>query len=150
MRERWEGRWPAALPGGAPTGAGAGPARIDGTRGFAVLAFADELIDDPSLLAAYASRFGPNDDATLVIAMPEGTSGVEQELGRALVAAGIDERICPDLTAVSVPDAPAAHAHLAGAVDAIFTRRDPGAPFRRLPRYDTDGMEGLRSRALAA
>ena len=125
--------------------------RIEGARGFAVLAFADELIDDPSLLAVYATAFGPGDDATLIIYAPDSAPGVaEQALGRALADAGIDESGCPDLIAVSAPSAPTAQSHLARAVDVVFTRRDVGSPFDRLPRYDADGLAGLRSRALGA
>lgn len=150
MRERWDGRWPAALPGGAPV-SGTVVERIEGARGFAVLAFADELIADPSLLAAYATAFGPDDDATLVIYAPDSAPGVvEQTLGRALAAAGIDESGCPDLIAVSAPSAPAAQSHLARAVDAVFTRREIGGPFDRLPRYDADGLAALSRRALGA
>jgi hypothetical protein len=36
-------------------------------RSFVTLAFADELKADPQLLSAYASVFGPRDDATLLI-----------------------------------------------------------------------------------
>jgi hypothetical protein len=148
MRERWDGRWPAALPGGAPV-SGTVVERIEGARGFAVLAFADELIADPGLLAAYATAFGPDDDATLVIYAPDSAPGVaEQALGRALAGAGIDESGCPDLIAVSAPSAPAAQSHLARAVDVVFTRREVGGPFDRLPRYDADALAGLRGRAL--
>lgn len=43
------------------------PERLPGTRGFVVLADAQELVDDPRLLEAYAAAVGPDDDATLVI-----------------------------------------------------------------------------------
>ena len=46
------------------------PAPLPGAREFAVLAFADELVERPELLAAYGERFGGADDATLVIYAP--------------------------------------------------------------------------------
>ena len=44
--------------------------RLDGARAHAVLSFADELVDDPSLLAAWSETFTGADDITLVIYAP--------------------------------------------------------------------------------
>ena len=43
---------------------------IEGARARAVLAFADELVADPSLLAAWSAAFDGSDDITLVIYAP--------------------------------------------------------------------------------
>lgn len=122
--------------------------RIHGARRFATLAFADELVSDPGLLGAYASAFGPDDDATLVVyATDDGGGRVEQELGRALVEAGVDPARCPDLLAVYAPSSPLADLKLAAVVDAVFTHRQLAAPFDRLEHFDADATDGLRARA---
>jgi hypothetical protein len=59
-----------------------------GVRGFVVLALADDLLADPSLLARYAETFGADDDVTLAIETPpalidrlgEAAAGVEADL----------------------------------------------------------------------
>jgi hypothetical protein len=62
--------WQAHLVAPPPA---AGPPALEGVRGFATLAFADELVADPSLLAAYAERFSDDDDATLIVWAPDWT-----------------------------------------------------------------------------
>jgi FkbM family methyltransferase len=56
------------------------PANDEPMRSFTTLAFADELAADPKLLTAYASAFGPRDDATLLIS-GEGVVDLVTEMG---------------------------------------------------------------------
>ena len=112
------------------------PVRLDGARGYAVLAFADELTENPLLLGDYAATVGPDDDATLVVYAPDGDpAALEPQLKDALAAAGIADEHCPDLLALVTPRARDAEAGLARAVHAIHTERDQRAPFDRLPRF---------------
>ncbi len=68
---------------------------------FAALAYADELVRDPSLLAGYGRAFSGADPATLVIEL--GDTSVDALL-RAVAAAGLDAEGSADLLAVSAPD----------------------------------------------
>jgi GT2 family glycosyltransferase len=149
MRARWEGRWPAALPGGAPDVGNATGERLDGTRTFVTIAFADELVGDPLLLAAYAGAFGPDDDATLIVYAPDSEAGhTETELGEALATVGIDPARCPDVMAVYAPPSATTHLKLAAAVNAVLTKRGLGHPYDRLKQFDADTVRNLRTLAL--
>ena len=65
--------------------------RIEGARTRAVLAFADELVADPSLLAAWSAAFDGSDDVTLVIYAPDWSrSARATSLGPAVARAGLD------------------------------------------------------------
>ena len=112
------------------------PVRLEGARGYAVLAFADELAANPLLLGDYAATVGPEDDATLVVYAPDGDpAALEPQLLDALAAAGVAEERCPDLLALVTPRERNAEAGLARAVHAIHTEREQRAPFHRLPRF---------------
>jgi hypothetical protein len=104
----------------------AGRAGLEDARRVAILAFADELIADPSLLRAYGSVISGADDATLVIVTADPGA-----LLPAVAAAGLDDDGSADLLAVEA--APAG-------VDAVFSRREHGG----LPRYDETSLDGLR------
>jgi hypothetical protein len=115
----------------------AAPVTLQNVRAFPVLAFADELAADPALLGDYAAAIGPDDDATLVVYAPDGDpAALEPQLLGALAAAGIAEERCPDLLALVTPKDAASELGLARAVSAIHTRREPAAPFHRLPRFE--------------
>jgi GT2 family glycosyltransferase len=148
MQERWNGRWPAALPGGAPVlpGRDVQPApEISDLRSFVSLAFADELVIHPELLTAYAECFGPDDDVTLAIYAPDrNPATVEQELGRALATAGVDDARCPDLLAISAPRSDKTELRLAESADAVFSNLDSKSPFADLPRFGSKDVGELR------
>ena len=118
------------------------PARpIAGARSLAVLAFADELADDPALLAAWGRSVRGGDDATLVIH----GRGSEQELGAllgpAIAAAGLEEDGSADLLAVVDAD----EERLAAGVVAVLSRRAPTVALARLPHVDEAGVAELRA-----
>ena len=117
-------------------------AAIDGARSVAVLAFADELAGEPTLLEAWAAAVGGGDDVTLVID-GRGTTGPELEalLGPALAAAGLDAEGSADLLAVTEAD----EALLSQGAVAVLSRRGPRPPFRRLPHFDETGIAGLQT-----
>jgi glycosyltransferase involved in cell wall biosynthesis/GT2 family glycosyltransferase len=93
-------------------------------RSFAVLAFADELIANPGLLAQYGSVFGPSDDATLVILL--GDTPVS-ELVTAVTDAGLAGDDGPDVLALEAGVEPPRTLH------AVYSKRGT-ATFNRLPR----------------
>jgi FkbM family methyltransferase len=107
-------------------------------RSFVTLAFADELRADPELLSAYASAFGPRDDATLLIA-GEGAVPLVTDMG----LEGPDEpdiRTYPGTAFAGVGIAKDARALLSSTA-APATEPDP------LPRFDVATIAGLRSAA---
>jgi glycosyltransferase involved in cell wall biosynthesis len=110
--------------------------RIEGARGTAVLAFAGELIADPSLLRSWGESFSDSDDVTLVIHAPGWSEDeVAAKVGAAVAEAGLDGDTAPDLLAWTQP--------LSGGADAVLSRNDPPAPFADLPRVDEDSVPKL-------
>jgi GT2 family glycosyltransferase len=81
--ERWVGRWPVAVRRlvwpQAPPG---------GPRHFSVLALAEELVDDVSLLVAFGRAFG-SEEGTIVIAVPQSAPELGDRLAATASAAGI-------------------------------------------------------------
>jgi hypothetical protein len=116
-------------------------------RGFSVVALADEVSADPDLLAAYASRFGAADDATLVLYAPGGEeAAVVPALERAMTAAGLTDG-GPDLLLVAPPAGPDAEAEVAGDALALLSRREPAGPLAALPRFGPEDVGALRALA---
>jgi hypothetical protein len=75
------------------------------TKSFAILAYADELITNPLLLAAYASAFGPQDDATLVIYAPaRNEMAVAEAIETAARKVSVDLTTGPDMVVFGPPD----------------------------------------------
>jgi hypothetical protein len=124
--------------------------RLDGARAHAVLSFADELVDDPSLLAAWSETFSGADDITLVIYAPGWTAEeAGAQLGAAVEAAGLGAEDAADLMAVAIAATPALEAQLAAGCSAVLTRRAVRAPFTALPAVAAAALRGLRAAALA-
>lgn len=112
------------------------PPAIDATRSFTVAAFADELLERPQLLAAFADRFGPDDDASLVVWGP----GVEGDalldtVQQAVAAAGIDGDRLPDVLLLPLPGTPAVDRALADRADALLSEWPAAGLVGELPRY---------------
>jgi len=132
-----------AAPAATTTATAAAPAapRIEGTRAFATLADAGELAARPELLAAYATAFGPDDDATLVIRL-----GDDQldGLQAAVAAAGLDGEDAADLLAVP---AGLPIARIAASVDAVLSAELPEGPLAALPCADAGGTAALAALA---
>jgi glycosyltransferase involved in cell wall biosynthesis len=135
-------RWArAVLAGDAAARAAAGPRgfvpgfaelrRGDDVRAVAAVAFADELVAAPELLAAWGRAFSAADEVTLVIVGEAGPA-----LQQAVAAAGIEGEGSADLLAVPerVPF-----------VDAVYTRRPLPEDLRGLPRFDDATLAGLRT-----
>jgi hypothetical protein len=118
------------------------PPRLDGVRSFATLAHAAELVEAPEMLTAYASVFGPSDDATLVV------FGSDDEIGAlvdAIEAVGLGDD-GPDMLAVSQ----GTPYGLAGAVRAVYSRVPQRDVLAACPRVDDSRPAILRELAADA
>ena len=102
-------------------------AGLEEARTVTILAFAEELIAAPALLAAYGATVSGDDDATLVIVTDDPALLVD-----AVAAAGLDDESSADLLAIDVPPP---------GVDAVLSRRE----HRGLPRYDETSLDALRT-----
>ena len=124
--------------------------RLDGARSHAVLSFADELVDDPSLLAAWSETFTGADDITLVIYAPGWSpEDAGARLGPVVEAAGLGTEDAADLMAVATTATPALEAQLAAGCSAVLTGRAVRVPFTALPAVAADALPGLRAAAVA-
>ncbi len=124
--------------------------RLDGARAHAVLSFADELVDDPSLLAAWSETFTGADDITLVIYAPGWSpEDAGARLGPVVEAAGLGAEDAADLMAVATTATPALEAQLAAGCSAVLTGRAVRVPFTALPAVAADALPGLRAAAVA-
>jgi hypothetical protein len=120
------------------------PHSIDGARMRAVLAFADELVADPSLLAAWADAFDGSDDITLVIYAPDWSAERAGEtLGAVVAQVGLDGDDAADLLALATPSTLALESSLARGASAVLTSRAPRPPFAALPRVAADTVGTL-------
>ena len=124
--------------------------RLDGARAHAVLSFADELVDDHSLLAGWSSTFNGADDITLVIYAPGWSlEDAGARLGAAVEAAGLDAEGAADLMAVATTATPELEAQLASGCGAVLTARPALPAFTALPAVAADALPGLRAASLA-
>jgi len=108
-------------------------ARLKGTRTSTVVAFADELVETPSLYEAYAARFGEDDDVTLAIYAP---STSPEELQAAIAFDG-----GPDALLLAVTSD--AEQTIALSADAALTNRPLHAPFF-CGRFGAGDLDALR------
>jgi hypothetical protein len=113
------------------------PLTVDERRAYAVAAFADELLDRPELLAAYACSVGPDDDVTLLVwgpgQSPEATLATVEQ---AVVAAGLDETRLPDIALLPFPSSPDSERRLAEIADGLLSDWPSAGPLASLPRYE--------------
>ncbi|HEX8101898.1 MAG TPA: glycosyltransferase [Solirubrobacteraceae bacterium] len=109
---------------------------LDGARARITLLRLEDL--SPALLARYAERVGPDDDATLALFAPDGDAGeVAALVDGALAEAGVDPERAPDMLLVGLPDTPAVRAALAVRAHALLSDAATVAwPFAGLPRVD--------------
>lgn len=107
------------------------------TRGETVAAFADEVVERPELLAEFAGRFGPDDDATLLLYAPGWTpdallAGAE----RAVEEAGLGDRV-PDILLAALAGSPVADREIAARASSVLSDWPTVGPIGRLPRFGT-------------
>ena len=126
------------IPTPAPAAA---PAPID-AKVHAIAAAADELAENPELLRAYGSVFGPDDDVTLVIYGDSSAEHIAGILEPAIEAAGLAHPHAPDLLAVPGP-APVA-ATVAQRASAVLSRGGAPQQWTDLPSFDDRSVGELR------
>ena len=125
-------------------------ARLPETRSLTIVAFAEELTAQPSLIGAYAEVFCPDDDATLILLAPgAGQDELVPRLYAAFDAAGLDEGDLPDLLLLTDPLTEQAARAIAGRASALLSARAGEGPFAGLSRHDASTVGALRPRAAA-
>lgn len=125
------------------------PPSLD-ARGFMVLALADEILERPELLVRYASRFGPDDDVTLVLWAPGLGEPQAEEMARAAIrAGGTNGSSLTHWMAFAQANSQEAERYLAGRAHALLSEWPAVGTLARLPRFgaaDVDGLWSLASR----
>jgi hypothetical protein len=110
-------------------------------RSFVTLAYLDELIDEPGLLADYVSAVGERDDATLTVVAPElGQDLAVKAIASAANGAGVEVHRLPDVLLVTA-DTAAEAAHFEHRANAVLTLRDEQLP---APAWQSAGFSRLR------
>jgi methyltransferase family protein len=118
-------------------------------RSFSVLAFADEVVERPALLAGYARHFAASDPATLVLYAPgadEAEAAARVEGAMAIAGLGDD---APDLMLLTAAATPEAEAAIAAGTSALLSERAAEPPFALLPRAGCADVHDLRPYAEA-
>lgn len=154
LYEELEG-WLQQAAGAAGTGEPVPPPRVralialaEAPRRFQAVAFADELIDHPGLLAAYAEAFTAADAATLVLYAPgtdpaEIVPPLEALLAETARTAGND----PDVLLVTAARDDLFERRLATSAGVLLSQRPAPEPFTRLPRLGAGDAAALRALA---
>ncbi len=125
---------------------GQAPVRIDETRSFTTLGFADELVERPELLETYIASVRPGDDATLLLWAPglDGSALLDM-VERAAAAAGIDTSTLPDALLAPLPGSPEADRALAERADAVLSEWPPLGAIGTLPAFGAADGAALRA-----
>lgn len=115
---------------------------------FTVLAFADEVIADPSLLEAWGASFGTG--ATLAVYAP-GWDGnaLLAALEPPYTAAGLDRDGAPEIVALPVAESADQAVELAGGISAVLSRRDAGGVFGFVPWFAPESASEILAGAAA-
>jgi hypothetical protein len=95
-------------------------------RRFVALAYASDILEDPSILADWIDAFGSEDAATLAIHIGEQQGALIGDLITAVQAAGGQAPDAPDMTLFTVANGSFEEANLRWSVDAVL--RPPGRP----------------------
>ena len=124
-------------------------------QGATVLAYADELVEAPELLVAYACAVGAAAGAVLAIYAPDwDPAALGAALEAPIAAAGLDADGAPELVAYAIPRDDRSELTIAYRLDAVLSARAPTGVFAAVPHVGTaDGellaeIVGRRTRAL--
>lgn len=112
-------------------------------RGFVTVAYVEEALEAPELLASYQALFGHGDDATLVLYGPDGDPHTVEPIRLSLEAAGLEAADAPHAQLLVV-GAAAGDAALPTRAGAVLSGREPRRGFEWLPHFDADGASMLR------
>jgi hypothetical protein len=122
---------------------------LTGARAFVTLAFAEELIAHPELLAAYGRTFDDQADATLAIdASTLVPATAERALGELVEQLGLDDDGTAHLLAVLGPIDIAVRERLPERVDALLTHTPRELP--AAPAFDAAAIGALHTLATHA
>ena len=116
------------------------PVALEGARSFVTLVRAEELIEAPELVGAFArARSTRPRTRPWSSTLPAGATGrVASELVPALSAAGLDGPFAPDAMAFT------AAADLSGSVHAVLSGSEPDGPLADVPHVRAGASEVLR------
>jgi hypothetical protein len=95
---------------------------------FVVLAFAADVLADPSVLATWIAAFGPEDTATLAIQVDASDGPSIDHLFTAITAAGGDAPDAPDIKLITAPPGSFAEAAQRWSLDALLRSAGQPAP----------------------
>jgi hypothetical protein len=124
---------------------------LAGARRFVTLAFAEELLEHPELLAAYGSRFDGSTDATLAIdASTLLPAAVGQALGALVAELGLDADGTAHLIAVLGPIDASVRAQLPARANALLTHAAPAFEGAAVPAFDASSIDVLHALARQA
>jgi SAM-dependent methyltransferase len=131
----------------AGVGSGRGACGLGGARSAIVLAFADEVAEQPELLGAYAEAVADDADVTLAL-LTQADVDPAETVGPALSASGLADRSA-DVVALPGGAEPLVLERLAPLSHAFLSRRDPPATLSALPSLRQRSAAELLSAALA-
>ena len=118
------------------------------TRSFATLVYADEIADDPTLLTAYASVFGEDDDATLLVYGPAlDERSVVNAVTTAASCAGLDPDSGPDMVVFAAPGDEYTDSRVMRRCRAVLTNHPARPLLHPLPIYSAPRVSSLRALA---
>jgi FkbM family methyltransferase len=111
-----------------------------------VLAFADELIEHPEMLHAWARAAGENPHARLVVHAPGADpSDLERRLGPLVASAG-----GPEVIALTESWDDEREVTVVTQVCGVYSRSEPEGPLALAPRVDERGLAGLLAACVRA
>lgn len=114
-------------------------------KSVVALAFADEVLADPSLLEAFGRAIDARDDVTLLVFAPDADPGeLEAALAPIAVTAGLTTETGADVVAVAAPGGDGTTATLLETALCVITARDAAAPFHLLPSLHPEDAGVLR------
>jgi hypothetical protein len=110
-------------------------------RSFQVLAFANELVEQPELLSTYASAFGAGDSVRLIAYAPDAdVNAIASQLQAAITETNCD----PDVVLLAVSREADSEQRLADSTQALLSEHAPADPFAGMPRFSAGDGESLR------
>jgi predicted O-methyltransferase YrrM len=149
LREEWEAQpfiTDELAPWVAPSAVGLLPPQ---TRRAAVIAFADELMETPTLLAAFVKTFTDADDVTLILYAPAADgNAVATAVARAAEQMGVDLASGPDVVVFATPGDQYSQDQLLRHCRAIFSEVRTRALYPALPVFGAADLALLRDFSL--